>query len=519
MELNRQPDNMPRVVWKPHPGSQTLALSCPADIILYHGTRGPGKTDCQLMRFRKNVGVGYGKFWKGIIFDREYKNLDDLVTKSQRWFPEFKDGAKFLSSKSDYKWVWPTGEELLFRVACKEKDYWSYHGHEYPFIGWNELTKYPDGRLFEAMMSCNRSSFLPEDNPIINPDGTVTYLPDIPLEVFATSNPFGAGHNWVKKRFIDAAPMGKILRKTTRVFNPRTQKDEDVVTTQCHIFGSYRENKNLSPKYIAELMSITDPNKRAAWLGGSWDITSGGMFDDLWRSTVHKVRPFPIPASWKITRSFDWGSSKPFSVGWWAISDGSDVVREDGTTFSTVRGDLFRINEWYGTNGKTNEGLHLLDSEIASGILERELAWGIHDRVVPGPADNSIWDLENNNSTAATMAKKIRLNGKLYDGIHWKRSDKSAGSRKRGWQKMREFLKAALREDANGKALPGPRENPAMYIFDNCNYFFELVPSLPRDEVDQDDVDTECEDHMGDEVRYMVLDQAVYTGVGKTIGI
>ena len=217
MELNRQPDNMPRVVWKPHPGSQTLALSCPADIILYHGTRGPGKTDCQLMRFRKNVGVGYGKFWKGIIFDREYKNLDDLVTKSQRWFPEFKDGAKFLSSKSDYKWVWPTGEELLFRVACKEKDYWSYHGHEYPFIGWNELTKYPDGRLFEAMMSCNRSSFLPEDNPIINPDGTVTYLPDIPLEVFATSNPFGAGHNWVKKRFIDAAPMGKILRKTTRV--------------------------------------------------------------------------------------------------------------------------------------------------------------------------------------------------------------------------------------------------------------------------------------------------------------
>src|SRR5699024_4874056 len=152
-------------------------------------------------------------------------------------------------------------------------------------------------------------------------------------------------------------------------------------------------------------------------------------------------RPFPIPSSWKITRSFDWGSSKPFSVGWWAISDGSDVVREDGTTFSTVRGDLFRINEWYGTNGKTNEGLHLLDSEIASGILERELAWGIHDRVVPGPADNSIWDLENNNSTAVTMAKKIRLNGKLYNGIHWKRSDKSAGSRKRGWQKMREFLK------------------------------------------------------------------------------
>ena len=32
-----------KIVWKPHPGSQVLALSCPADEILYHGTRGPGK--------------------------------------------------------------------------------------------------------------------------------------------------------------------------------------------------------------------------------------------------------------------------------------------------------------------------------------------------------------------------------------------------------------------------------------------------------------------------------------------
>jgi hypothetical protein len=38
------------------------------------------------MRFRRNVGVGYGAFWRGVIFDREYKNLDDLVNKSRRWF-------------------------------------------------------------------------------------------------------------------------------------------------------------------------------------------------------------------------------------------------------------------------------------------------------------------------------------------------------------------------------------------------------------------------------------------------
>src|SRR4051812_1541799 len=158
--------------WQPLKGSQTLALSCPADIIIYHGTRGPGKTDAQLIRFRRNVGQGYGRHWRGIIFDREYKNLDDLVSKSMRWFPEItvvgdtKTKARFLSSKSDYRWVWPTGEELLFRAVKRDTDYWGYHGQEFPFIGWNELTKFPTDTLFDALMSCNRSSFRPEDYPI-----------------------------------------------------------------------------------------------------------------------------------------------------------------------------------------------------------------------------------------------------------------------------------------------------------------------------------------------------------------
>jgi hypothetical protein len=100
--------------------------------------------------------------------------------------------------------------------------------------------------------------------------------------VFATTNPFGVGHNWVKKRFINKAPAGKILREEINVFNPRTGQREIVVKTQTHLFGSYKENKYLSPEYIAELEKITDPNRRKAWLEGSWDIVSGGMFDDVW---------------------------------------------------------------------------------------------------------------------------------------------------------------------------------------------------------------------------------------------
>lgn len=511
-----------KVVWTPLPGSQTLAMSCPAHIIVYHGTRGPGKTDSQLMRFRRNVGQGYGRHWRGIIFDREYKNLDDLVSKSMRWFPEFKDGARFLSSKSDYRWVWPTGEELLFRAIKKETDYWGYHGQEFPWMGWNELTKYPTDTLFDMMMSCNRSSFRPEDYTAIDHDtGEIIMPPEIPLEVFATCNPYGAGHNWVKKRFINAAPMGQIARRVVNVFNPRTQQREDIVKTQVHLFGSYRENKYLSPEYVAELETISDPNKRRAWLGGDWDVVAGGMFDDVWDSSQHIIRPFRIPPSWRIDRSFDWGSSAPFSVGWWAESDGSDVQMPDGTWRSTVRGDIFRIAEWYGYTGKSNQGLRMLANDVAAGIIDREIRMGLHGRVKPGPADNSIWDVENGNSIAADMARQVTVNGKKYPGVQWLRSDKSAGSRKAGWEKIRKYLKNGQRQyiTIGDKKMPIPREHPGMFIFNTCTMFIDLFPILPRDEVDQDDVDTDAEDHIGDEVRYKLLSIGVGAKGGRTKGM
>ncbi|HAB89805.1 MAG TPA: terminase, partial [Bacteroidetes bacterium] len=61
------------VVWEPIPNSsQELALCAPADIVFFDGARGPGKTITQCMRFRARVGIGYGKFWRGVIFDREH---------------------------------------------------------------------------------------------------------------------------------------------------------------------------------------------------------------------------------------------------------------------------------------------------------------------------------------------------------------------------------------------------------------------------------------------------------------
>lgn len=500
------------VVWEPLTGSQALAISCPCNHILYEGTRGPGKTDAQLMFFRRYVGIGYGQFWRGVIFDREYKNLDDLITKSKRWFRQFGDGARFLSSGKDLKWVWPTGEELWFRTIKVEQDYWNYHGHEFPFIGWNELTKYPNLDLYDSMMSCNRTSFIPLKHAPLKQDGTRMHLPEIPLVVFSTTNPYGPGHNAVKQKFIDVAKPGQIVKITRDVFNPRTQQRESVTKTQVRLFGSYKENIYLSPEYILELESITDLNKRRAWLWGDWDITSGGMFDDVWSSQHNIVDPFQIPHTWRIFRSFDWGSSKPFSVGWWAESDGSDVQIGTDKWMSTIRGDMFRIAEWYGWDGKANSGLRMIDRKIAEGIIEREIKYGLYGRVQPGPADNSINDDVNGVCIARNMAKPVTVNGKQYKGPTFSLSIKVAGSRKTGWELMRTAMYNAQPE--NGK-----REWAGMFVFRTCQHgFIRTVPTIPRSAKDLDDVDTDAEDHTADESRYVILSTGNRFVSGTTTG-
>lgn len=488
-----QVQEQPRVVWKPLPGSQTLAITCPCNFILFEGTRGPGKTDSQLMKFRRYVGMGYGRFWRGVIFDREYKNLDDLVSKSLRWFPEFFDGARFLSSRSDYKWVWPTGEELLFRQVKKPADYYNYHGQEFPFIGWNELTKFPTPELFDAMMSCNRSSFRPQDHAQVDPKtGEVTYLPEMPLMVFATTNPYGSGHNWVKMRFVDPAPPGQVVRIVTNVFNPRTQKREDVVKTQVRLFGSYKENIYLSPEYVAELENIRDMNKRKAWLHGDWDVVAGGAFDDVWDPAIHVRRRFKIPSTWKIDRTFDWGSTHPFVVSWWAEASGEYATLPDGTKWCPPKGSLILLHEWYGSEQPgMNVGMKMSAKDIAIGIKRvegdlRKYGW-IGKNPRPGPADSQIYQVRERD--VDTIAKKMED----YD-VLWEMADKSPGSRINGLQLARDMMENAMRG-----------EGPGLFFMEHCRSHISLLPTLPRDEDNPDDVDTDSEDHVWDSVRYRVL--------------
>lgn len=425
--------------------------------ILYEGTRGPGKTDTLLMKFARYCGLGYGAWWRGIIFRQTYKQLDEIVVKTNRWFPQMFD-CRFVGG-DQFMWKWDTGEQLLLRHFGGKGDYWNYHGHEYPCILWEELTSWPTNDGYEMMKACWRSSAPFEDMPRL-------YLSD--------TNPYGVGHNWVKRYWIDPAPPDTIIR-------------EEGKTPRVRIHGNILENKVLmqaDPEYYKNLTSITDPNRRAAWLEGSWDITSGGLLDDVWRSPVHVIKPFRIPFSWRIDRSFDWGSSHPFAVVWWAESDGTEVLGGDGQMIRWPKGTVVAIAEWYGWTGKDNEGCRMLAKEVAKGILKRESEMGYNVR--PGPADSSIWASENGMCIYDDMrAEKVT----------WTPADKSPGSRRAGAERLRTLLKNSLHR---------PQEDVGIYVFENCRQLIRTVPTLPRDEKNPDDIPDGVEDHLYDCVRYRV---------------
>jgi hypothetical protein len=94
-------------------------------------------------------------------------------------------------------------------------------------------------------------------------------------------------------------------------------------------------------------------------------------------------------------------------------------------------------------------------------------------------------------------------------GVYFNKADKSPGSRINGWEKMRGMLREAGREQ---------REEPGLFIVETCDQFIRTVPVLPRDQKKIDDVDTEAEDHIGDECRYMVLTRNQQLGIVSIMG-
>lgn len=454
-------DNL-ALIWVPQRGPQTILVRCHvAQEILFGGARGGGKTDGGLGDWLYHL-LKYKEYASGLFVRPTVPELEDVIKRAKYLY---QDISEWREQKRLFRFY--GGGELKFRHLANENDASHYQGHGYTWICVEELGNYPLPSVADLLFGALRSG-----------SGRVR------TRYLSNANPGGVGHNWIKARFVDPAapfkpfkarvelPSGGAL-ETKRIFIPAKLTDNKVLLAN-------------DPNYEANLALATvgKPWLYRAWRYGDWDITAGGMFDAAWNRNVHVLKAFKIPNSWQIYRAFDWGSAKPFSVGWWALSNGEEAVLRNGEKRHFPPGTFIRVGEWYGWDGKPNQGCGLFDPAIAAGIREREERAGW--KVLNGPADSSIF--------TKVSGKAIADDYKSHQ-IFWKKADKSPGSRITGWRKLAELL---------DNAIKNPRELPGLHVFENCSHFIRTVPVLPRDNKKPDDVNTAAEDHVGDETRYMI---------------
>ena len=144
------------VIWRPQPVGQVAFLACPFREALFHSNRGAGKSDALLMNYLQGVGRGWGADWRGILFRQSFPQLADIIVKSNKWFKQIFPEAQY--NKSEHVWHFPQGEQLLLRYVNDPEDYWNYHGHEFPWMGFEELTTWPTMDCYHRLKSLCRSS-------------------------------------------------------------------------------------------------------------------------------------------------------------------------------------------------------------------------------------------------------------------------------------------------------------------------------------------------------------------------
>lgn len=442
------------IIWQPQPGPQTALLECPVFEIFYGGARGGGKTEGSIGDWLQHSSL-YGENAIGIFVRRKLTQLSEVIARTKQLFPKL--GGKY--NEQQKTWTMANGARLKFVYLERDSDAEEYQGHSYTRIYVEELTNFPSPSPINKLRATLRSGA------------------GVPVGMRLTGNPGGPGHNWVKARYIDPAKQGfqvvteeteleldgqKMLVSLDRVFIPSKLGDNNLLMRN-------------DPTYILRLRQSGSEALVRAWLEGDWSIIDGAFFDE-WDEEKH-VLPSELVLNRLVPgmtrfRAFDWGSAKPFSVGWYVLLD-RDL--EFANRDLLPKGALIKYREWYGASG-VNKGLKMTADLVAQGIVNREKG----EVIRYGAADPSIFVRDGGPSIAEIMS---------VHKCSWRRAD---NKRIAGAEQMR------LR-------LVGEYGRPMLYFLDNCVDSIRTIPTLQHDEHQPEDVDTEGEDHAYDETRYACM--------------
>jgi hypothetical protein len=445
LDFNAIPQDQ-EVIFRPNPGPQTEFLAAPEQEVLYGGAAGGGKSYALLadpMRYFDN------KNFNGLILRRTNDELRELIWKSQEIYPRAFPGAKWGEKKS--QWTFPSGARLWMTYLERDEDVLRYQGQAFSYIGFDELTQHPTPFVWNYMRSRLR-----------------TTDPTLPVFMRATTNPGGPGHSWVKRMFIDPAPVGKPFPATDIDTGAELrypvghEKEGQALFHRRFIPAKLADNPYLSREgmYEANLLSLPEMQRRQL-LEGDWTIAEGAAFPEF-RTSSHVIDPYEIPPDWRRFRSCDFGYSSYTAVLWIAIDPAFDtlvVYRELYVSKLTAR-------------------------DLAKEILKLERG----ESIQYGVLDSSCWHTRG--QTGPSIAEEM-----ISEGCKWRPSDRTAGARVAGRNRLHEVLKV---NDESGK--------PGILFFNHCRQIIADLQVIPNDPRGSDDIDPRyASDHSYDALRYGIM--------------
>lgn len=291
---------------RPQPGPQERFLACGADIVIYGGAAGGGKTFALLIDQLRAVG---DPNFRGVMFRRVLPNITNqggLLDESRKLYP-LANGRLLTSPRIE--WRFPSGAKIQFSHLQREEDKEAHKGAQYTAIAFDELTEFTEGQ-FWYLLSRLRSPGS-KWRPWLR----------------ATTNPDAA--SWVRQLldwWIDPQ-TGYALQERSGVIRHLTRegdafhwvdadwRDEHGMpaTTFTFITASLEDNAALlrdDPTYRQKLRLLGHV-EREKLEKGNWNITArSGIFE---RHTIDArgIHPARLPEGLKWVRYWDLANTEP----------------------------------------------------------------------------------------------------------------------------------------------------------------------------------------------------------------
>ena len=445
------------VIFAPNEGPQTEFLAAGEREVLYGGAAGGGKSYAMLVDPLRYMT--HSQF-SGLLLRKTTEELRELIWKSQELYPKVYPGIKW--SERKMQWTAPSGARLWLSYLDRDEDVLRYQGLSFSWIGMDELTQWHTPFAWNYLRSRLRST-----------------APDLPIYMRATTNPGGAGHNWVKKMFIDPATFGEAFDATdidsgeTLRYPVGHSKEGQALFKRRFIPAKLADNPFLSTAgdYEANLLSLPEHQRRQL-LEGSWDIAEGAAFTE-WDRNVHVIEPYDLPKTWVKFRACDYGYGSYSAVLWFAVTPDEQLV-------------VYR--ELYVSK--------VLAADLADMVLELEEDDG---NIRYGVLDSSCW--HRRGDTGPSLAEQM-----ISRGCRWRPSDRSAGSRVAGKNELHRRLK-----------VDDETFEPELVFFSSCRNTIAQLPILPLDKKNPEDIDTKAEDHLYDALRYGIMTRPRFSVFGDNM--